>query len=353
MHRITFFALWALAILGTSMSASATTVYSPVNFSSQANFTWIAPQTDPNGATATYFPGGPSGSVTLGGIPFNITSNAAGFQAWNGHVASGGGNGTVSITMPVGVSGVTDVYTLINTYWGASGVYTALVFTGSAGATHTASLLGLSDIRNWCCTPATLSASTVNVYTVAASPINNLPGFLDMQHIVLPSAFATQALVSIQLIDSGAPGVQRTVLDGVTVVSATPFNVSFYMDSDQSREERKPPSPSNYNCAMDGQQFVFFHTGVHAIGVTYVSNSISGLLQDAGNANADDDFRFDVTLGGTGGYIFNLKTTGMATGTYSINFTVTGDSTVYVAPFQSKVIVATTQGSPKSGSGSV
>src|ERR1051326_2910762 len=104
MHRIPFFAV--LAVLVTPMSAAAATVYTPVNLSSQANFTWLAPQRDPIGLTGTYFPGGPSGSVSLAGIPFNILSNAAGFQAWNGYVASGGGNGTVSITMQVGVYGV-------------------------------------------------------------------------------------------------------------------------------------------------------------------------------------------------------------------------------------------------------
>ena len=88
-----------LTVTGTS------TAYSPVDFSSQANFTWVGPETDPDGATGTYFPGGPVGSVTLGGIPFDILSNAAGFQAWNGWVASGGENGTVSIAMPVSVYG--------------------------------------------------------------------------------------------------------------------------------------------------------------------------------------------------------------------------------------------------------
>lgn len=209
-----------LIILLTSMSASAITSYSPVDFSSQANFTWIAPQTDPNGTTATYFPGGPSGSVTLGGIPFNISSNTAGFQAWNGYVASGGGNGTVSMTMPVGIYGATDVYTLINTYWGTpGGPYTTLVFTGSAGAMHTVYLFGDSDIRNWCCGGTINGTSTINVHSVPSSPLNGQTGFLDMQHIVLPAAFATQTLVSIQLIDSGSAGLQRTVLDGVTVAS--------------------------------------------------------------------------------------------------------------------------------------
>jgi len=72
----------------------------------------------------------------------------------------------------------------------------------------------------------------------------------------------------------------------------------------------------------------------HSISVTEKSTAISGLLEDSGNANPDNDFRFDPSLGGTGGYIFNLSTKGLSTGTYSLNFTVTGDSIVYAAPFQ-------------------
>ena len=53
-------------------------------------------------------------------------------------------------------------------------------------------------------------------------------------------------------------------------------------------------------------------------------------------AAADNNFRFDPTLGSTGGYIFNLKTTGLTTGTYNLNFTVTGDSFGYAAQFQVK-----------------
>jgi hypothetical protein len=75
---------------------------------------------------------------------------------------------------------------------------------------------------------------------------------------------------------------------------------------------------------------------VHAISVTQISTSASGTVENAGNSNPDSDFRFDATLGSTGGYIFNLKTTGLSTGTYSVNFTVTGDSFVYAANFEVK-----------------
>jgi hypothetical protein len=212
------------AAASASASARRGAAYSPVDFSPKANFTWVRPERDPDGAKGTYFPHGPVGSVTLGGIPFNIRSNAAGFQAWNGYEASGGGVGTVSITTPVNIYGATDVYTLINTYWGtSSGSYTALVFTGSGGAKYTDHLVEGSDIRDWCCVGSIKGTSTINVYSVAHSPINEARGFLDMQHIVLPPVFATQTLTSIKVVDSGATGLQRTVLDGVTVQSS-PIN---------------------------------------------------------------------------------------------------------------------------------
>lgn len=37
-----------------------------------------------------------------------------------------------------------------------------------------------------------------------------------------------------------------------------------------------------------------------------ISDNSSGEIEDSGNANAGYNFRYDATLGGTGGYIFNL-----------------------------------------------
>ena len=85
-----------------------------------------------------------------------------------------------------------------------------------------------------------------------------------------------------------------------------------------------------------GNDLSSFTITVHAISVTQISTSASGAVENAGNSNPDSDFRFDATLGSTGGYIFNLKTTGLSTGTYKVNFTVTGDSFVYAANFEIK-----------------
>jgi hypothetical protein len=89
-------------------------------------------------------------------------------------------------------------------------------------------------------------------------------------------------------------------------------------------------------CDGGGNDVSSPNTVLHATSITQSSTSISGTVQDAGSANPDNDFRFDSNLGSMGGYIFNLSTTGLSTGTYNLNFTVTGDSSMYSTQFQVK-----------------
>jgi hypothetical protein len=74
---------------------------------------------------------------------------------------------------------------------------------------------------------------------------------------------------------------------------------------------------------------------VHAVAVFKMDSTVPGQVESPGNANPDFDFRYDPTLGGTGGYIFNLKTTGLTTGTYHLKFSVNGLGD-YTAPFAVK-----------------
>lgn len=71
---------------------------------------------------------------------------------------------------------------------------------------------------------------------------------------------------------------------------------------------------------------------LHATAVTMLS-TVVGVPESPGNSNADSDFRFDSTMGTTGGYIFNLKTTGLASGTYSLQFIATGDPVTHSVTF--------------------
>jgi hypothetical protein len=70
---------------------------------------------------------------------------------------------------------------------------------------------------------------------------------------------------------------------------------------------------------------------VVATSVLMVSTNTSGVPDDAGNANPDGNFRYDASLPG---YIFNLKTTGLAAGTWELRFRIAGDPTEHGAGFQ-------------------
>ena len=70
---------------------------------------------------------------------------------------------------------------------------------------------------------------------------------------------------------------------------------------------------------------------VQAMSVVLVSANSSGTPEDAGNSNPDLNFRYDASLAG---YIFNLKTTGYAAGTYELHFVVAGDMSDHVVQFR-------------------
>jgi hypothetical protein len=73
---------------------------------------------------------------------------------------------------------------------------------------------------------------------------------------------------------------------------------------------------------------------VHAVSLVQTSTNASAVLQASGSANPDNDFRFDPTLGPSGGYIFNLSTKGLATGSYQLTFTGSGDPLPHFLNFQ-------------------
>jgi hypothetical protein len=72
---------------------------------------------------------------------------------------------------------------------------------------------------------------------------------------------------------------------------------------------------------------------VTAVALTLVATGSPVTLDFAGNSSPDNNFRFDSTLGTSGGYIFNLSTAGLAAGTYALSFTVSGDPTLHSAQF--------------------
>jgi subtilisin-like proprotein convertase family protein len=84
-----------------------------------------------------------------------------------------------------------------------------------------------------------------------------------------------------------------------------------------------------------GQNLSSTNVVVTALRVEKISSYAPGILEDAGNSNSDDNFRF-TNFDGAGGYIFNLKTTGLTTGTYALVFKAGTDPTTHIARFQVK-----------------
>ena len=68
---------------------------------------------------------------------------------------------------------------------------------------------------------------------------------------------------------------------------------------------------------------------LHVVGLQRVDGTASAQVEDPGRSNSPDgDFRYD-----GGSYIFNLDTSGLSTGTWELQFTVTGDTRVYSVRF--------------------
>jgi len=63
---------------------------------------------------------------------------------------------------------------------------------------------------------------------------------------------------------------------------------------------------------------------LHATRITSASG-YSASMTSPGSANPGGSFRFEAALGPAGGYILNLNTTGLASGSYTLQFTAGSD----------------------------
>lgn len=199
----------AIAFAGASARAGET----PIDISSLVNEPWTF-DSAPGGANILNGSTFPTGSQNFGGIPFAIPTGPNNY--WGAAAAADFGSGVVNLTIPVGVEGVTSVFTLLNTMWSQPGpnAYVYVTFTGSAGATARQSLVGgvnVRDYNNDGYQNTINNTSTVQVWT------NGEGQRLDRQEYILPAAFASQTLTSVTITDAGADEYSRAVLSGLTV----------------------------------------------------------------------------------------------------------------------------------------
>lgn len=127
--------------------------------------------------------------------------------------------------------------------------------------------------------------------------------------------------------------------DGIGDACDTPvlFNICTLYDQEKAHKSGNTIPIKLRLCDGAGQNLSSPAIVVMAIGIRKISDSAYGPVEDSGNANPDFNFRYDGTLGGTGGgYIFNLSTKGLGTGTYLLGFRVGSDPTVYTVQFKLK-----------------
>ena len=188
----------------------------PIDLSLVANEPWTF--TGPNDYLIINGSTFPVGIQYFGGVPFSTPDSPNNY--WGAGAAADFGPGVVSVTIPIGFSGVTSVYTLLNTMWGWAGpsAYVFITFNGSGGATQTVPLVGNVNVRDY---NQDGNTNTINGTSTVQVWDNGLGQRLDRQEFILPPEFRDQELTSITITDTGNEGSgvngSRTVLAAVTV----------------------------------------------------------------------------------------------------------------------------------------
>lgn len=170
----------------------------------------------------TGFPFGTN--ALLGNVPFNQTNGFG--QVWNANFLTNGvtqSSGTQTLTINTSVADARGFYSIINTWWGASGPasYASVTFSFSDSSSMTNSLIGNVDIRDFNYTgfyTTTVNGTTTrNVYLRSAGSYPN-PYALDRQWFDF-GVNSGKTLTSVVFTDTGAAGLQRMLVSGATVQS--------------------------------------------------------------------------------------------------------------------------------------
>jgi hypothetical protein len=150
-------------------------------------------------------------------------------------------------------------------------------------------------------------ALTFNTTATTGSPVGSYP--------IVPSGLTS-------------PNYNITFVNGTLSIG---FNVCVAFDQSKAKQSGSTVPIKLQICSASGVNQSSASTIVQATYVIQVTTNAPQTLEDAGNANPDDNFRFD-----GGGYIFNLKTTGYPSGTYLLGFVVGGDPTQHTVQFSIK-----------------
>jgi hypothetical protein len=162
------------------------------------------------------------GPLTVGGVGFNLATVSDGHTGVIQGNCGQYGNSCVanaSYLIPVNLFGVGTVYTLMNSAWGEIGsTIGSLVLTGALGETYTYNLVEGDNIRD----------HNNDGYNNFAANISGSASYgggqvrLDMQTILLPVAFDSDTLLSIQFNAFGGYPEGDPFIAAISTMSAVP-----------------------------------------------------------------------------------------------------------------------------------
>jgi hypothetical protein len=185
----------------------------------------------------------------------------------------------------------------------------------------------------------TTAAGTVNEGTVTftvtdasnnviGSPVvGNVSGGVATANYILPGGTTPQSLT----ITGDFSGGTFTAPSSDTATQSVSFNICVLYDPTKAVKSGATYPIKIQLCDGNGSNVSSAGIVLHAVNIQQVSSSAYGDVITAGNANPDNNFRFD-----SGYYILNLKTTGLATGTYKLYFTAGDDPVLHSVEFQVK-----------------
>ena len=182
--------------------------------------------------------------------------------------------------------------------------------------------------------PASISEGTVTFTVRDASNnviglpvVGNVSGGVATANYVLPGGTTPQALT----ITGEFSGGNFTQPSSDTATLSVSFNICLLYDPAKAVKSGAAYPIKIQLCDASGNNVSSADIVLQAVNIEQVSTSVSDEVITSGSANADNNFRFE-----DGSYIFNLKTTGLATGTYKLYFTAGDDPTLHSVQFQVK-----------------
>jgi predicted extracellular nuclease len=185
----------------------------------------------------------------------------------------------------------------------------------------------------------TTAAGTVNEGTVTftvrnaanaviGSPVvGNVSGGVATANYILPGGTTPQALT----ITGEFSGGTFTAASTDTATLSVSFNICLLYDPTKAVKSGATYPIKVQLCDANGNNVSSAGTVLHAVNIQQISTSAYGDVITTGNANPDNNFRFDIDH-----YILNLKTTGLTTGVYNLYFTAGDDPVQHVVQFQVK-----------------